>query len=85
MKSVRYLLIVVVTLLAVNLWTMLRGNTARAQNSGSGKYKVIVFQSTPDTKAILEKELNDPEGHWGGVSVHLAARTGDWSLAILHK
>ena len=84
MKSIRYLLIVTVTLLAVNVWVMLNGQTARAQRQTTGRFKVVVFQANSNAK-ILERELNDPEQQWSDVSVHLAQNSGDMSLAILKR
>jgi len=85
MKSIRYLLIVLVTLLVVNLWVMLEGHTLRAQSGTGGKFKVVVFQAHMNPKAVLEKELNDPNEQWSKVSVHLAHVNGDISLAILQR
>ncbi len=85
MKSIRYLLIVLVTLLVVNLWVMLEGHTLRAQSGTGGKFKVVVFQAHMNPKAVLEKELNDPNEQWSKVSVHLAHVNGDNSLAILQR
>lgn len=84
MKSIRYLLIVTVALLAVNVWVMLDGQTARAQSHSTGRFKVVVFQANSNAKT-LERELNDPQQQWTDVSVHLAQNSGDMSLAILKR
>jgi hypothetical protein len=83
-KSIRYLLIVTVTLLAINVCMMLRDNTVRAQSRSTGRFKVVVFQANSNAKT-LERELNDPEQQWSDVSVHLAQNSGDMSLAILKR
>ena len=84
MKSIHYLLIVTVTLLALNVWVMLQGQTTRAQSHSTGRFKVVVFQANSNAK-ILERELNDPEQQWNDVSFHLAQNSGDMSLAILKR
>jgi len=84
LKRSRYLLVVLITLLAANLLVMVAGSRFKAQ-ANSGRFKVVVFQANQNPKEVLEKELNDPYGQWSSVSVHLAQHSGDNSLAILRK